>query len=154
MKDKMDGMLRALPKANPSPELAARITLTIHRRHHRRQVTRWSGALLLGALGLWLAWPGILWLSSGELYVSGAPWLVGSLDYFNSESLDMVNRFLNGTFSAQSAVGSAFAFSTWLGALLLCCAIFLVIDPRAWQPTSRPRSRGGSSTMLPSSVHI
>ena len=152
--DKMDRMLRSLPKANPAPDLAARIQAAIHRRHRRRQATRWSGALLLGALGIWLMWPAILWMSSGELYASGASWLLGSLDYFNAESLDMVNRFLNGTFSAQTAVGSAFALSTWLGALLLCCAIFLVMDSRTWQPISGPGSRGGSSTMLSSSVHI
>ena len=151
--DPMDRMLHSLPKADASPDLATRIQLVIHRRQRRRQLARWSSALLAGGLGLWLAWPALFWLSSGELYVSGAPWLLGGLDYFNSESLDMINRFFNSTLSAQTAVGSAFALSTWLGALLLCCAIFLVIDFRIWQPRGGAHARGGSSAMLSSSVH-
>ncbi len=85
--DKMDRMLHALPKANPSPDLAVRIRLSIHRRHRRRQLARWTGASLLGLIGLWLVWPGVLWLSSGDLYASGTPWLLGSLNYFDSASL-------------------------------------------------------------------
>jgi hypothetical protein len=154
MTDKLDRMLQALPKANPSPELAARIQRTIHRRHRRRQVTRWGSALALAMLGLWLVWPGVLWLSSGELYASGAPWLLGTVDYLSAESLDMVNGLLNGTLSAQNAVGSTFAFSTWIGALFLCCAIFLAIDARTWQPNAHAGSHRGRSTMLPASLHI
>src|SRR5512135_2253500 len=126
--DKLDRMLSALPQEEPSPELSARIRLLVHRRHRRRQVARWSGASLFGLAGLWLVWPGILWLSSGMLYAPGTPWLMGSLDYLNRESLDMLNGVWNGAFSAQNAIGSALGLSTWLGALSLCCAIFLVID--------------------------
>jgi hypothetical protein len=152
--DTLDRMLSALPEDEPSAELSARIRLLVHRRHRRRQVARWSGASLLGLAGAWLVWPAILWLSSSTLYASGTPWLMGSLDYLNHESLDMLNGFWNGAVSAQDAIGTALGLSTWLGALLLCCAIFLVIDSRAWQPASRPRSHGGTSTMLATSVHI
>ncbi len=152
--DKMDRMLRALPQEQPSPELARRIQRSVLQRHRRRQAARLTSASLLALLGLWLTWPGILWLSSGVLSASGTAWLLGSLDYLGSESIDMATRFLNGTLSAPDVVGSSFALSVWLGALLLCCAIFLAIDPRAWQPVPGRGSHGGSSTMLASSVHI
>ncbi len=152
--DKLDRMLGALPEEDPSPDLPARIRQVVHRRHRRRQAARWTSASLLGLLGLWLVWPSILWLSSGAIYASGTSWLAGSLDYLNSESLDMLSGFWSGMFSAQNTVGSALAVSTWFGALLLCCAIFLVIDSRVWQPVSGPHSHGGTSTMLGTSVHI
>ncbi len=152
--DKMDRMLGALPEEDPSPDLSLRIRLMVRRRHRRRQLVRGTASSLLGLVGLWLLWPGLVWLSSGALYVSGASWLFGGLDYFNAESLDMLNRFWNVTFSAQNAIGSNLAVSIWLGALLVCCAIFLVIDSRAWQPVSGPRSHGGTSTAFASSVHI
>ncbi len=154
MKDKLDHMLGTLPVEPPSPGLSARIRGAVHRRHRRRQTLRWAGASLLGLSGLWLVWPGIAWLSSGSLYASSASWVAGSLEYFDSESLDMLSRFLNGAFSAQNAIGSALALSVWLGAFLLCCSIFLVIDSRVWQPVSGPRSHGGNSARLASSVHI
>ncbi len=152
--DKMDRMLRALPQEESSPDLARRIYRSVQRRRRRRRAARLTSASLLGLIGLWLTWPGILWLASGALSASGTPWLLGSLDYLSSESIDMANRFLNGTLSAPNAVGSAFALSIWLGALLLCCAIFLAIDPRAWQPLPGPGPHGGSSTMVASSAHI
>lgn len=152
--DKMDRMLGALPQEEPSTDLARRIHRAVQRRHHQRRAARLAGASLLGLLGLWLTWPGILWLASGALNVPGTPWLLGGLDYLGSESLGMVDRFLNSTLSAQNAIGSTFALSIWLGALLLCCAIFLAIDPRAWQPAPGAGPHGGSSTILASSVHI
>lgn len=154
MKDKLDHLLGTLPAERPSPDLSARIRGAIHRRHRRQQTIRWTSASFLGLTGLWLVWPGINWLSSGALYASGSSWLAGGLEYFSAESLELPGRVLNGAFSAQNAIGSALAFSIWLGAFLLCCSIFLVIDSRVWQPVSGSRSHGGNSARLASSVHI
>jgi hypothetical protein len=154
MMDRLDRMLGTLPADDPSPDLSARIRRSVRLRHRRRQVVRWTGASVLGLVGVWLLSPGIAWLSSGALYAPGTTWLAGSLDYLNSESLDMLSGFWNGASSAQNAIGSALAFSIWLGAFLLCCSIFLVIDSRVWQPLSGSRSHGGNSTRLASSVHI
>ncbi|HEX8990613.1 MAG TPA: hypothetical protein VF784_02950 [Anaerolineales bacterium] len=151
--DEMDRLLERLPEEGPSPELATTIILAVHRRHRRRQIAREIAASFLGLLGLWLAWPGISWLSSNELFASGTPWLLGGLNYVNGESLDTLNRLWNTAFSAQTAIGSSIALSVWLGALLVCGAIFLALDARSWQPARRPRVHGGGSTMLASSLH-
>ncbi len=151
--DRMDRLLRALPGEDPSPDLAGAILVTIHRRFRRRQVARRVGAFLLGLLGLWLVWPGLAWLSSGEIFAPGTSWFMGGLSYVNSGSLDMLNSLWNTIFSAQNAIGSSVAWSTWLGAVLVCCSIFLALDARAWQSPAGPHVHGGRSTMLASSVH-
>ncbi len=150
--DRMDRMLHALPSEEPSPELAAAILTSVHRRYRRRQAVRRSAALVLGLLGLWLVWPGLAALSSGELFAPGMPWLMGALNYMNYESFDMVSHLWNSIFSAEGALGASVALSVWIGALLVCGAIFLALDARAWQSTAG-RARGGSSTMLATSLH-
>ncbi len=153
--DKMDRMLHALPQDGPSPDLSVMIRAAVHRRHRRRQLVRWTGASLLAAVGLWLISPGIAWVSSGELLAPGTPWLLGSMGYLNYESIEMINSFWNGTFSLQNVIGSSLAFSIWLGALLLCSAIFLAVDSQAVQPPPSKTTGGNrSSEMFPSSVHI
>lgn len=151
--DKLDRLLGRLPEEGPAPDLAAAITMTVHRRHRRRQAARGVAASVLGLLGLWLALPGMNWLLSNDLFASGTPWLLGSLNYVNDESLDLVNHLLSTTFSAQTAIGSSIAISIWLGVVLVCCAIFLALDPRSWQFPRPPHVQGRSSTILASSVH-
>ena len=151
--DEMDRLLGRLPEEGPSPDLAAAITTAVHRRHRRRQAARGVAASCLGLLGLWLASPGISWLLTNDLFASGTPWLLGSLNSVNDESLDMVNHLWNTAFSAQTSIGSSIAFSVWLGALLVCGAIFLALDARSWQPARRPHAHGGDSTMLAASLH-
>src|SRR5512143_2201687 len=123
--DELDRMLRALPE-EPAPEsLAASVSQAVRRRHRRRQMIRRAGAAILAIFGIWLLWPGIVWMSSTELYASGAPWLMGGLDYLNYESMDALTRLWNGALSAQGAIGSTLAVSILLGAVLLCASIFV-----------------------------
>ncbi len=151
--DELDRLLGRLPEERPSPDLAAAITLAVHRRHRRRQAARGVAAFFLGLLGLWLAWPGISWLLTNDLFASGTPWLLGGLNSVNDESLDMANRLWNTVFSAQTTLGSSVALSVWLGALLVCGAIFLALDAHSWQPARGSRAHGGDSTMLAASLH-
>ncbi len=150
MMDDMDRLLRALPAESPSPELASLIRAAVLRRHRRRLAIRRSIASVCGLLGFWLAWPGLIWLSSGQMYVSSASWLIGGLGYVSTASVDSL---WNAAFSVQDAMGSSLLLSIWLGALLLCCAIFLALDSAAWQPTWPPAARGRTSGMLASSLH-
>ncbi len=150
--DRMDRMLHDLPSEGPSPELAAAILATVHRRHRRRQAAQRATALVLGVLGLWLVSPAVAALSSSELFASGAPWLMGALNYMNYESFDMVSHLWNSIFSAEGVLSASVALSVWIGVLLVCGAIFLALDARAWQSTAGG-ARGGSSTMLATSLH-
>ncbi len=130
--DDLDRMLRGLPRAALPPDLAASIREAVRRRHRRQLLMRRIIGAALAAMGLWLLWPALAWMSSGELFASGAPWLMGGLDSLNSESLDLLSRLWNGTVSMQGAVGSGLALSILLGAAFVCCSIFLAIDRAAW----------------------
>ncbi len=152
--DRMDRLLRDLPQDMPDARLIERVLASVHRRHRRRQIARWSGALVLGLAGLWQILPGLDWLSSSELYASGASWLFAGIDYLNYESLDLANRILSGALSAQNLIGASVPFSSWVGALLLCCAIFLALGSEVWQVPLRPGPGAGKPTMQASSLHI
>ncbi|MGE5072052.1 MAG: hypothetical protein ACM3MF_01375 [Anaerolineae bacterium] len=133
--DKMDRLLRQLPSSSVPEGLAASIRLTVRRRHLRRLVVRRSVASVLGVLGLWMLWPALAWLSSGEPYASTASWLAGGLDYLNYGSLELITRVWSGAASLTGSLGSALEISVWVGALLLCAAIFLLLDLGSWQPS-------------------
>ena len=154
MDDDIDRLLRALPKEAPSPALASTIRAAVHRRHRRRRAARRGAASILGLLGLWLVWPGVVWISSGEMYASSTSWLLGGLAYLNSESVHVLDGLWSGVFSVQNAIGSSLALSIWLGAFLLCCAIFLALDSASWQSLSVSKDTRGSSGMLASSLHL
>jgi len=151
--DDMDRLLRALPSDEPSPGFAAAIAESVRRRHRRRRTVRRSVAAFLCALGLWLIWPAILWLSSGELYASGAQWLLGGLNSLNAESTEIMVHTWNSVLSAQDALGASVGVSTWLGALLLCSAIFLALDSAPWQPLPTPRRPDPNPSGLSPSLH-
>ncbi len=131
--DKMDKMLHSLPGHVPSPELAAHIQAAIHGRHRRRQALRWTAASVLTLGGVWLISPAAAWLSSNELYSSGAPWLAGSMDYLNLESGQMLDHLWNGMLSFQNLLDSSLVVSVWIGVLLLCLAMFCALDRQAFQ---------------------
>jgi len=151
--DELDRMLRALPE-EPVPEsLAASVSQGVRRRHRRRQTIRRAAAAILAVLGIWLLWPGIVWMSSNELYASGAPWLMGGLDYLNYESMDALSRLWNGALSAQGAIGSTLGVSILLGAVLLCGSIFVAVDRASWPNVSRRERSARSSTILTSGLH-
>ena len=151
--DEMDRLLRALPEEGVPDALAARIREAVRRRHQRRLAIRRAAASALAVLGIWLLWPGIAWASSGALFSSGAAWLVDSLQYLNYESADAFGRMWSGTLSAQGAIGSTLAVSILVGALLLCCAIFLAIDPATWLNVPRRTLPARGSTILASGLH-
>lgn len=151
--DDMDRLLRVLPSDEPSPGFAAAIAESIRRRHRRRRIVRRSAAAFMCVLGLWLIWPAILWLSSVELYVSGAQWLLGGLSSLNAESTEIMARTWNSVLSAQDALNASVGVSIWLGALLLCGAIFLALDPVPWQPLPTPRRPQRNPSGLSPSLH-
>ena len=152
--DDMDRVLRALPQEAVSPTLASTIRAMVHRRHHRRRTARRGVAAALAVLGLWLMWPGLIWLSSGEIYAPGTSWLFGGLDFLSYESVDALNRLWSSAFSVQNAIASSLAVAIWVGAILLSCAIFLLLEGAAWQPPSNRGGRGANSGMLVSSLDV
>jgi hypothetical protein len=151
--DKLDRMLRALPSDAVPAELASRIGESVRRRHRRGQLARRAGASLLAVLGLWLVWPGIAWMSSTELFASGAPWLTGGLQYLNYESMDALGRLWNGAISAEGAISSTLAISILVGAAFLCCSIFLAVDPVSWRLVPGRYGAAGDSKILSSGLH-
>ncbi len=152
--DELDRMLQALPREPIPPELAESVRLAVRRRHRRQLAIRRVAALLLALLGAWWLWPGISWISSGELFASGTPWLMGGLDSLNAESLELLDRLWTGAVSMQGAIGSGVALSILLGALLMCCSIFLAIDRASWQPIPGRAPLSGGHTMSPSGIHL
>jgi predicted anti-sigma-YlaC factor YlaD len=136
--DKLDRMLHSLPGHTPSAGLAAHIQAAIRRRHLRRRVIRWAAAGLLSVGGLWLVLLAVAGFSSYDLFSSGAPWLIGSADYLNLETLQLADGLWNGLFSLQTILSSTLVASIWLGVLLLCLAIFLAIDGQAFYVPSQP----------------
>ena len=152
--DKLDRMLQSLPKHSPAPNLAAQIQATIRRRHHRRQRARWAAASVLALAGLWLIAPAATWLTSDELYASGMPWLFGGVEAWNSELFQVADRLWNGMFALQNTIGSSLAVSIWIGALLLCLAMFVTLDWRVFQSPSDPPkvARSRDSDILVSSL--
>jgi hypothetical protein len=110
-------------------------------------------AALLGALGVWLLWPGILWILSNGLFASSAAWLTSGLDYLNYETSEALGLLWNGAVSMQGAIGSNLAMSTVIGAGLVCAAIFLAIDPAAWRPIPDQHAAPTQSAILTSGLH-
>ncbi len=152
--DELDRMLQELPQ-EPVPEgLAVAIVRTVHRRDRRRQALRRAGASVLGAAGVWLLWPAVGWLTSNELFASGASWLASGLSYLDAGSLDSIDRLWASVLGLQGAIGSAFALSLLLGASRLCGAIFLGIDPARWLNVPRPRHAGANGAVLASGIHL
>jgi hypothetical protein len=152
--DKMDRLLRRLPSVSTPDGLAASIGLLVQRRHRRSLLWRRASASVLALLGLWLLWPVLAWLSSGEPYASTAPWLAGSLDYINYGSFDWLTRLWSGASSIQGALGSTLDVPVWLGALLLCCSIFLALDLGSWQPSPLLPSERGDYPISARSLHV
>ncbi len=152
--DELDRMLGDLPEEPIPPGLAASVRLAVKRRHRRRIVLRRAGASLLAALGLWLLWPGIAWAASNELFASGAPWLAGSLESLNAESLDLLGRLWSGALTMQGAIGSGLAISILLGALFVCCSIFLAIDRASWQPIPAQPAMSSGHAMSASGIQL
>ena len=152
--DEMDRMLAALGQDPVPQELVAAVRLEVRRRHRRQLVIRRAAASLLAVVGAWLLWPGLVWVSSNELYSSSAPWLISSLDSLNAESMDLLGRLWNGALSMQGAIGSGLAVSILLGAALLCCSIFLGIDRASWLPNAGQRSMPPTRSISASGVHL
>ncbi len=152
--DDLDRMLDDLPQEPVPPNLAGSVRAAVRRRHRRQLLMRRAVGATLAAMGVWLLWPGLAWISSGELFASGTPWLMGGLDSLNSQSLDLLSRVWNGTVSMQGAVGSDLALSILLGAVFVCCSIFLGIDRAAWQPKPVRRSMQGGRALSASGIHL
>ncbi len=152
--DDLDRMLRGLPRDPVPPDLVASIREAVRRRHRRQLLVRRTIGAALATVGLWLLWPALAWMSSGELFVSGAPWLMGGLNSLNSESLDLLSRLWNGTLSMQGAVGSGLALTILLGAVFVCCSIFLAIDRAAWLPYAGRPSLDGGRAVSASAIHL
>ncbi len=152
--DDLDRMLGDLPPEPVPPDLVASVRAAVRRRHRRQLLVRRAIGATLAAMGMWLLWPGLAWVLSGELFASGAPWLMGGLDSLNSESLDLLSGLWNSTVSMQGAVGSGLALSILVGAVFVCCSIFLGIDRAAWQPKPVRRSMQGGRALSASGIHL
>ncbi len=151
--DKLDRMLRDLPAEEARPDLASSISLSVRRRHHRRQALRRAGAAVMGMLGLWLLWPVLAWLSSSELYTPNASWLTAGIQYLSEESLASAAQLWNSASAAQGTINSGTAVSVLLGAVLVCAAVFLAVDLASWQAPPR-RAASASGGMLAPGLHL
>ena len=135
--DKLDRLLKHLPRHAPAADLAGRIRSTVHRRHSRRWITRNLFALAFGSSGLWLASPGMTWLSM-DLSSSGISWLVDGYNYLNAEPLPGLGQWWSGMFSIQDVIGASLITSAWLGILLMGFGLLLVIDRSVFQMSMKP----------------
>ena len=130
--DKMDRLLKHLPRHAPDAHLAARICSAVRRRHHRRQRARQVLALVFGLSGLWLALPGVAWFSV-DLTSTGMPWLMDGMNYLNRASLQAVGYLWNDLLSLQEMLGSSLMVSVWLGILLMGFGLLFTIDQQVFQ---------------------
>lgn len=152
--DDMDRILRDLPRDLVPEGLSASVRIAVRRRHRRVLRIRRALASLLAALGLWLLWPALAWVSPSELLAPGTPWLMGAVESLGSESLDLLVRLWTNALSMQGAIGSSLAVSILLGALFVCCSIFLAIDRASWQPAPGQRPMARANAMSPSRFHL
>lgn len=131
--DKMDRLLKHLPRPEPASDLSARIRATVRRRHLRRLWLQRVFSWTFGFSGLYFAFPGFekffVQLSTG-----GLPWLMESLSLFSSNESDLLLGLWNGLFAWQSSVQSALFVSFWLGVILITLGLFLGVDRRVFQP--------------------
>ena len=130
--DKMDRLLKHLPRHAPDTQLAARICSSVRRRHRRRQRVRRVFALAFGLSGLWLALPGMAWFSV-DITSSGMPWLMDGMNYLNRISLQAVGYLWSDLLSLQDMLGSSLIVSVWLGILLMGFGLLFTIDRQVFQ---------------------
>lgn len=135
--DKMERLLKHLPRPVPAADLAVRVRIAIHRRHIRGLWLRRALALSLCLSGLALASPGFSFLSV-DLTSSGTPWLMQSLNLFQMESLNSVMSLWNGMFSLQISLGSSLIVSVWIGIGLMALGFFFGFDRRVFQMPMTP----------------
>ena len=136
--DRMDRMLHSLPRHIPSPELAAHIQASIHRRHRSRQILRWMAACVLTISGMWLISPAAVWFSSTDLYSSGTPWFLSIMNYLGLESVQMFDHLWNGMLALQNQAGTSLVLSIWIGALFLCLGLLFAFDGQEFPMPTPP----------------
>ena len=129
--DKMDRMLKLLPRHTPSADLSARIRAVVHRRYVQRMILRHALALSCGIGGLILASPILTRLDSDWSSLS-ASWLIGGWNMMNMGSLEALQNLWNGMFTVQASISSLLAISV-LGILLMAFGMFFELDRRIFQ---------------------
>lgn len=130
--DKMDRLLKHLPRPEPASDLPARIRATVRRRHLRRLWLQRAAAWSLSFTGLYFAFPGFARFFV-QLSTGGLPWLVGSLSLFNRDESELLLGLWNGMFAWQSSMQSALFASFWVGVILITLGLFLGVDRSIFQ---------------------
>ena len=130
--DKMDRLLKLLPRRVPAADLSTRIRAEVHRRHMRRVLLRHVLALGFGLSGLVLASPIFVFLNS-DWFSSDTSWLLGSLNVLNMGSVDAAQNLWNGMTFIQTSIGSSLVISV-LGIVLMAFGMFFELDRRVFQP--------------------
>jgi hypothetical protein len=131
--DKIDRLLKHLPRPEPASDLSMRIRATVRRRHIRRVFLRQAVATIFGLSGLYFAFPGFAGFLE-QLGAGGLPWLMQSLNLFSTDEAPLLLNLWNGMFAWQSSVQSALIVSFWVGIILLTLGLFLGLDRRIFQP--------------------
>jgi hypothetical protein len=131
MMDKLERMLKHLPRPAPAADLAVRITLEVHQRHVRRTWLRRGFALAFALSGLALASPAFVPLLGGWSS-PGAPWLVQSVDLLGAGSLGGLAHAWEGMLAMQFFLGSSVAISSGIGLALMTVGLFFGVDRRVF----------------------
>lgn len=131
--DKMDRLLKHLPRPEPASDLPVRIRATVHRRHLRRLWLQRAAALTLGFSGMYFAFPGFASFFD-QFGMGGLPWLLKSLSLFSADESALMMSLWNGIFTWPSSVQSALIVSFWIGIILMTLGLFLGMDRRIFQP--------------------
>jgi hypothetical protein len=135
--DKLERLLKHLPRPVPAADLSARVRIAVHRRHIREVWLRRAASWIFGLSGLALASPAFSFFSV-DLTSSGTPWLMQGLNLFQTESVTSVMSLWNGMFSLQISLGSSLIVSVWLGIGLMALGLFFGFDRRVFQTPMTP----------------
>jgi hypothetical protein len=131
--DKMERLLKHLPRPEPASDLSARIRAAVRRRHLRRLWLQRVFAWAFGFSGLYFAFPGFANFFD-QLGMGGLPWLMKSLSLFSTDESTLVMSLWNGMSIWPSSVQSALIVSFWIGIILMMLGSFLGLDRRVFQP--------------------
>ena len=129
--DKIERLLKHLPRPVPATDLAMRVRITVHRRHIRRVWFHRAISLTFGLSGLMLALPGFSMFFT-VLGAPGIPWLMQSLDFLQMEAPASALRLWNGMFSWQFSLQSSLIVSLWIGIILMMLGLFFGVDRRVF----------------------
>jgi hypothetical protein len=130
--DKMDHLLKHLPRPEPAADLAMRVRATVRRRHVRRVWFRHVASVTFGLSGLFLSIPDLTRFMK-PMSASGVPWLAQSLGLFQTEASASLTGLWNGFSVWQAALQSALILPLCIGLVLMTLGLFLGLDRSIFQ---------------------